>query len=103
MEAHALFCRIVTSDLVPLRRRGVFQGLGNIVYAAGASLGGPLGEPDSGSKQVVLQVTFCLQAVFSETRSDGEPKSTHFLKLPLILQLYQALGVFDPSVRVKVR
>ncbi|GAA6058489.1 hypothetical protein JCM10212_006928 [Sporobolomyces blumeae] len=34
---------IVTSDLVPLRKRGVYQGLGNVVYAAGAALGGPLG------------------------------------------------------------
>jgi MFS family permease len=34
---------IVTSDLVPLRSRGTYQGLGNLVYAAGAAIGGPLG------------------------------------------------------------
>lgn len=34
---------IVTSDLVPLRARGTYQGLGNIVYALGAALGGPIG------------------------------------------------------------
>ncbi|KAI5479235.1 MFS general substrate transporter [Pseudohyphozyma bogoriensis] len=34
---------IVTSDLVPLRKRGVYQGLGNVVYALGAAIGGPLG------------------------------------------------------------
>ncbi|KAK4700525.1 hypothetical protein P7C70_g5721, partial [Phenoliferia sp. Uapishka_3] len=34
---------IVTSDLVPLRKRGVYQGLGNVVYAFGAAIGGPLG------------------------------------------------------------
>ncbi|KAM0755662.1 MFS general substrate transporter [Meredithblackwellia eburnea MCA 4105] len=34
---------IVTSDLVPLRKRGVYQGLGNVVYAIGAAIGGPLG------------------------------------------------------------
>lgn len=34
---------IVTSDLVPLRHRGTYQGLGNLVYAAGAAIGGPLG------------------------------------------------------------
>lgn len=34
---------IVTSDLVPLRKRGVYQGLGNVVYAGGAAIGGPLG------------------------------------------------------------
>ena len=34
---------IVTSDLVSLRQRGTYQGLGNVVYAAGAAIGGPLG------------------------------------------------------------
>ncbi|KAK4056000.1 hypothetical protein OIO90_002995 [Microbotryomycetes sp. JL221] len=34
---------IVTSDLIPLRKRGVYQGLGNVVYAGGAAIGGPLG------------------------------------------------------------
>ena len=34
---------IVTSDLVSLKARGTRQGLGNLVFAAGAALGGPLG------------------------------------------------------------
>ncbi|KDN52646.1 MFS general substrate transporter [Tilletiaria anomala UBC 951] len=34
---------IVTSDLVPLKSRGTWQGLGNLVFATGAALGGPLG------------------------------------------------------------
>ena len=34
---------IVTADLVPLKQRGTFQGLGNLVFATGAALGGPLG------------------------------------------------------------
>ena len=34
---------IVTSDLVSLKARGTWQGLGNLVFAAGAALGGPLG------------------------------------------------------------
>lgn len=34
---------IVTSDLVSLRERGTYQGLGNVVYAGGAAIGGPLG------------------------------------------------------------
>lgn len=34
---------IVTSDLVSLKMRGTWQGLGNVVFAAGAALGGPLG------------------------------------------------------------
>lgn len=33
----------VTSDLVPLRRRGVWQGIGNICYGAGSGLGGVFG------------------------------------------------------------
>ncbi|KAA8572378.1 hypothetical protein EYC84_003000 [Monilinia fructicola] len=33
----------VGSDLVPLRRRGVVQGIGNICYGTGAGLGGILG------------------------------------------------------------
>ncbi|KAI9841894.1 MAG: hypothetical protein M1838_003348 [Thelocarpon superellum] len=33
----------VFSDLVPLRRRGVIQGIGNICYGAGAGLGGVFG------------------------------------------------------------
>lgn len=34
---------IVTSDLVSLKARGTWQGLGNLVFAAGAALGGPVG------------------------------------------------------------
>ncbi|OAA68724.1 major facilitator superfamily transporter multidrug resistance [Niveomyces insectorum RCEF 264] len=33
----------LASDLVPLRRRGVIQGIGNIAYGAGSMLGGVLG------------------------------------------------------------
>ncbi|PWY98492.1 MFS general substrate transporter [Testicularia cyperi] len=34
---------LVTSDLVSLKARGTWQGLGNLVFAAGAALGGPVG------------------------------------------------------------
>lgn len=34
---------IVGSDLVPLRRRGLWQGIGNVVYGVGAGLGGVYG------------------------------------------------------------
>ncbi|PWN51515.1 MFS general substrate transporter [Violaceomyces palustris] len=34
---------IVTSDLVSIKSRGTWQGLGNLVYATGAAIGGPLG------------------------------------------------------------
>lgn len=33
----------VTSDLVPLRKRGIWQGIGNICYGAGMGLGGVFG------------------------------------------------------------
>lgn len=33
----------VASDLIPLRRRGLFQGFGNIAYGLGAGLGGIFG------------------------------------------------------------
>lgn len=34
---------ITVTDLIPLRSRGLFQGLANILFGAGAGLGGPLG------------------------------------------------------------
>ncbi|KAF7331947.1 Multidrug resistance protein fnx1 [Mycena kentingensis (nom. inval.)] len=34
---------IVTTDLIPLRKRGLYQGMANILYGLGAGLGGPLG------------------------------------------------------------
>ena len=34
---------IVTSDLVPLRRRGVWQGYGNLAFGLGMGLGGVFG------------------------------------------------------------
>lgn len=34
---------ILMSDLVPLRERGVWQGIINIIYATGSGTGAPLG------------------------------------------------------------
>jgi predicted MFS family arabinose efflux permease len=34
---------VILSDLIPLKRRGTFQGYMNIVFALGTSLGAPLG------------------------------------------------------------
>ncbi|KAI8379713.1 major facilitator superfamily domain-containing protein [Radiomyces spectabilis] len=34
---------VITSDLVPLRYRGTYQGYGNIAYAVGSVVGAPLG------------------------------------------------------------
>jgi MFS family permease len=34
---------ILMSDIVPLRKRGTWQGYINIIYATGASMGAPLG------------------------------------------------------------
>ena len=36
-------CTFIGSDLVPLRKRGVWQGFGNIAYGVGAGLGGVFG------------------------------------------------------------
>lgn len=35
---------IIMSDIVPLRDRGVWQGVINIVWSAGSGLGAPLGK-----------------------------------------------------------
>jgi len=34
---------IIISDIVPLRDRGVWQGILNIIFATGAGIGAPLG------------------------------------------------------------
>lgn len=34
---------IAVSDLIPLRQRGIYQGIGNIAYGSGAAIGGALG------------------------------------------------------------
>ncbi len=34
---------LLTADLTPLKTRGTWQGLGNLVFALGAAIGGPLG------------------------------------------------------------
>ena len=34
---------IIMSDIVPLRERGTWQGIMNIIYALGAGCGAPLG------------------------------------------------------------
>ena len=34
---------IMMSDIVPLRERGTWQGIINIIYASGAGIGAPLG------------------------------------------------------------
>jgi MFS family permease len=34
---------VIMSDLIPLKKRGTFQGLTNIIYGTGTSLGGPVG------------------------------------------------------------
>lgn len=38
---------IMMSDIVPLRERGTWQGIINIIYASGAASGAPLGRPTS--------------------------------------------------------
>ena len=38
---------ILMSDIVPLRERGTWQGIINIIYSSGAGCGAPLGELQS--------------------------------------------------------
>ncbi|KAG8878330.1 hypothetical protein FRB98_006278 [Tulasnella sp. 332] len=41
--AYTIVSSITISDLIPLKKRGMYQGLTNILYGLGAALGGPLG------------------------------------------------------------
>ncbi|KAF6225097.1 hypothetical protein HO133_010293 [Letharia lupina] len=41
--ATVTICMFVAGDLVPLRKRGVLQGIGNIIIGAGSGIGGLLG------------------------------------------------------------
>ena len=34
---------VMMSDIVPLRKRGTWQGIMNIIFASGAGIGAPLG------------------------------------------------------------
>ncbi|KAM0752968.1 MFS general substrate transporter [Meredithblackwellia eburnea MCA 4105] len=54
---------IVASDLIPLKRRALFQGLANLWFGAGAGLGGPLGGILADSK-VGWRGAFLLQLPF---------------------------------------
>jgi len=49
------------SDLVPLRNRGVIQGVGNICYAGGAMLGGLLGGLINDHTEMGWRLAFLLQ------------------------------------------
>lgn len=74
---------IVTSDLVSLKSRGTWQGLGNLVYAAGASGGAPLAGllVDSGLGwrwAFLIQVPLCVlhfAVVFIKVNIPGGPGS----------------------------
>lgn len=46
---------ILVSDIVPLRSRGTWQGVLNIVFASGAAVGGPLGTLMSPRKIIILR------------------------------------------------
>ncbi|KAF9469059.1 vacuolar amino acid permease [Collybia nuda] len=42
-SVYAFIASIAVSDLIPLKQRGLYQGMANILYGLGAGLGGPLG------------------------------------------------------------
>ncbi|KAJ7699914.1 major facilitator superfamily domain-containing protein [Mycena rosella] len=41
--SHLLVSTIVVTDLIPLKQRGLYQGMANILYGLGAGIGGPFG------------------------------------------------------------
>ena len=53
---------ILMSDIVPLRERGTWQGIINIIYATGAGCGAPLGSyklyPCSSCNAYLAQAVF---------------------------------------------
>jgi MFS family permease len=61
---------ILTSDIVTLKARGTYQGLGNLVFAAGAALGAPLGGLLADGRlgwrfAFLIQVPFCALHFFA--------------------------------------
>lgn len=63
---------ILTSDLVSLKDRGLYQGMGNLVFAFGAAIGAPLGglfaDGTLGWRfAFLLQVPICLVHFFAVT------------------------------------
>ena len=67
---------ILMSDIVPLRERGTWQGIINIIYATGAGCGAPLGlnrlYPKSFGDADLLQVAYW------PTLSGGDGKNKPF-------------------------
>lgn len=45
----------IASDLVPLRRRGVWQGITNLVYGSGMALGGVFGGGEYSEDFILLR------------------------------------------------
>lgn len=60
---------ILMSDIVPLRERGTWQGIINIIYASGAGCGAPLGAYHAMLFKIFDAKT--LQAVCWQTESAG--------------------------------
>ena len=60
---------ILLSDIVPLQERGVWQGIINIIFAAGAGIGAPLGgflaDTIGWRWSFIGQTPFCLVAFFA--------------------------------------
>ena len=76
----------VGSDLVPLRKRGIVQGLGNLCYGSGAGLGGLFGgwvnDTWGWRKAFLIQVPFVLiSAVAVWFVVDIPPKKSEKSKL----------------------
>lgn len=70
---------IMMSDIVPLRERGTWQGILNIVYASGAACGAPLGKISSlfSQEQAVMKD---VQVAYSQTLLAGDGGKRHILR-----------------------
>ncbi len=64
---------IMMSDIVPLRQRGTWQGILNIVFASGAACGAPLGilnDPSTFLREYTLMTD--KQVAYYRTLLDGD-------------------------------
>ena len=61
---------ILLSDIVPLRDRGVWQGIINIIYATGSGVGAPLGTAGVMIDRQTLTLSL-MQVVYWQTTLAG--------------------------------
>jgi MFS family permease len=111
---------VVMSDLVPLKNRGLLQGLTNIVFGLGSGLGGPIGgflNDTLGWKQAfliqlpLLAVAYILIFVFLENRSPKaaydssrrvQTKWQQLKRIDILGSLTLLIGVSSPLIALSL-